>query len=93
MLVVSGPPDGLLGAAERFKNSQIARRNAALKGSTELMKKPGLAVETTGYISDNLYVIDQGGRVVGMMPKNRKVEDLAACLTEEVQKTGLKMVP
>lgn len=93
MLVVSGPPDGLLRAAERFKNTQIARENASLKGSTELAKKPGLAAESSGYVSDNFYVVDQSGHIVGMMPKNLRVEDIAATLAEEVQRTATKMVP
>ena len=93
MLVISGPPDGLLGAAERFKNTQIARRNAVLKGSTEVAKKPGLAAESGGYVSDNFYVVDQSGHIVAMMPKNLRLEDIAASLAEEVQRTATKMVP
>lgn len=83
MLVVTGPPDGLLGAAERFKNAEEARAAAATKG-LDASKRAGVAGR--GYVSDNLYVVDPAGRIVAMIPKKWRLGDLAGALATEVQR-------
>ncbi len=92
MLVVTGPPDGLLGAAERFKNTEEARR--AVK-TLDAHKRAGEAAAVRGYVSDNMYVVDPAGRIVAMIPKNARPGDLAGMLATEVGRTAASppMIP
>jgi cytochrome oxidase Cu insertion factor (SCO1/SenC/PrrC family) len=92
MLVVTGPPDGLLGAAERYKNVGVAREQADAKG-LELQKKLGPASMTTSFTSDYYYFVDQGGRIKSMWSKKLRTEEVAEKLAEEIQHSGATMIP
>ena len=92
MLVVTGPPDGLLGAAERFKNVAVARQQVVNKG-TELQKRVGTASMTSNYTSDYYYLVDKNNRIVSMMPKNMRTEEVAEKIIEEIQRSSPSMIP
>jgi protein SCO1/2 len=92
MLVVTGPSDRLLEAAERFKNVVIAQEQADKKG-TELQKKLGPASMASTYTSDYYYLIDQAGRIIGMMPKKMRTEEIAGNLAQDMQRSNVNMIP
>lgn len=92
MLVVTGPPDKLLGAAERFKNVGAARDQVVHKG-TELQKKLGPASMASTYTSDYYYLVDQGGRIIDMMPKKLRTDEVAENLAQGIQRSSVNMIP
>ena len=89
MLVVTGPPDGLLGSAERFKNAEMARRmNPNRRKDTKAKKAGEEVMGAGGFVSDSMYIMDPEGRVVGMVPKLSKVEEVVGGLEEAMKKSG-----
>jgi len=92
MLVVTGAADSLLEAAERFKNVGTAREQAEKRG-TELQKKLGPASMASTYTSDYYYLIDQASRIIGMMPKTLRTEEVAEKLAQDMHRSKVDIIP
>lgn len=86
MLVVTGPPDGLLTCAERYKNMLMARAEAGIK-DMERYKKGGLAAGAAGMVSDWVYVVNPEGRFVSLVEKSSGLGAMSDAVTQEVQRS------
>lgn len=89
MMALTGPPDALLGCVERFKNTILAKVVAAEKSDVKFKKAADVRTDA-GFASDHVYVVDEKGNFITIMPKELGSEEMGRYLVEEVQRSSEK---